>query len=252
MKGALYAVSAMARGRFWPLLAISGACWVALAAVIADSPLVRICGGAVRWEALLGDGRWRILQPQLVFDALMLGAMMTPLLAHNLACVLRQSLRARKWRAVALFLLGYTAPWMGALFGLWALAGWLVRLLRSDLAALALVLGFGLMWQGTRTKARALRACHRGPTLPTFGARAELGSFTYGLTSAGWCIAACWLWMLAPFTWAAGHLWLMLGAFGLMLTDRYGRPPQLRRRQAWIGTGAAVAIGAGFVAYVGR
>ncbi|HXQ16067.1 MAG TPA: DUF2182 domain-containing protein [Caulobacteraceae bacterium] len=215
-----------------------------MATMILDSPLVRICGGPVHWETLPADGRWSILPSQLVFDLLMLGAMMSPLLAHNLTCVFRQSLAARKGRAAVLFILGYMSPWLVALFGLWALSGLLAQALRSDLAALAVTLGAALVWQGTKLKALAIRGCHRTPALPAFGPRAELASFTYGLRSAAWCVAACWLWMLAPFTWAVGHLWLMIGAFGLMLGERYGRPPQVRVRKAWVGTGVVVAIGA--------
>jgi len=200
---------------------------------------------------LLPYGPSSILFPQLAFDLLMLGAMMSPLLAHDLACVRRQSLAARRGRATALFVLGYLTPWMGALFCLSALSGLLARSLRSDLAGLAFTLGLGLVWQGTPMKAMALRACHRTPALPTFGARAELASFTYGLTSAAWCVAACWLWMLAPLTWAAGHLWLMLGAFAVMLGERYARPPQVRMRTAWTGAGVVVAAAAVSVAHLG-
>ncbi len=203
MRAALHALSAMARGPLWPLLAISGLCWAAIAALMLRSPLVQICGGPVDWETLLAGGGGRGIYPRLGLDLLMLGAMMSPLLAHNLTCVRRQSLAARRTRAAALFILGYLTPWTVALIGLAALSGLLSRALHSGLAALAAALGLGLVWQGAPMKALALRACHRTPALPAFGVRAEFASFAYGLRSAAWCVAACWLWMLAPFTLAA-------------------------------------------------
>ena len=241
MKAALHAASAMARGPLWPLLAVSGVCWAAMAALVLAAPLVRICGGAARWAPLAPAIGWGGPDPHLVFDWLMLGAMMSPLVAHNLACVLRQSLADRKGRAAGLFILGYLAPWTAALTALTVLAGLLARTL-GDLAALSVVVGLGLLWQGAPLKGLALRGCHRTPSLPTFGARAEVASLAYGAKTGAWCVAACWLWMLAPLTWAAGHLWLSLAAFLVMLAERYGRPPPVRLRPTFIATGAAVVF----------
>jgi predicted metal-binding membrane protein len=209
--------------------------------LILASPSVMICaGGILRWSHVEPDGHWTSLSPDLALDFLMLGAMTSPLLAQNLTHIHRQSLTERRRRATGLFVLGYVAVWTGALIVLRAVSGALVEAMRSDLAALAMALGLGILWQGTPLKALAVRGCHRTPALRTFGVQAEFGSLTYGLKSAAWCVGACWAWMLAPFVLAGQHLWLMAGAFGIMLAERYGRPQQVRIRPGWLGIGAGV------------
>jgi predicted metal-binding membrane protein len=230
----------MANGPLWPLPAISAAGWAALAAMAATPAFARICGRLGRWEALALDWRLTDPAPLLGFFLAMLGAMMAPLLAQNLTWVRAQSLSARRRRATGLFLTGYLLPWVLAMGGLWAVMGLLVLATRHDLAALGLAAGLCLLWQGTPAKAAALRRCHRIPALPAFGLRAEWASLAYGLESAAWCIAACWALMLAAFAHTPAHLWLMAGAFGVALSERYSRAPAIRARPILLLAGAAV------------
>jgi hypothetical protein len=240
MRRALHALSAMMRGPQWPLVALSGVSWAVMVVIVLQKPIAMICGAPAHWQALGLDARLTGPLPLLAVFAVMLGAMMTPLLAHNLSCVQVQSFSARRLRATALFGLGYSLPWIVALSGLWVLSGLLAAAVRHDYAALGFAVGLCLVWQGTPAKAMALRQCHLTPALDAFGLRADWSSFAYGVRSAGWCIAACWLWMLAPFTYAPAHLWLMGAVFVIMLAERYAEPPPLRLRPVWMVSGVAM------------
>lgn len=249
MRAGLRAVRAIVSGPLWPLAAVSAAGWLAMAAMVASPPFARLCaaghwrveaGWAAGWRALALDWRLAAGWPLLAMWLAMLGAMMAPLLAQPLTWVREQSLSARRGRAAGLFALGYALPWIAAMAGLWALAAGLAAATRGAWAATGLAIGLALVWQGAPMKAVALRRCHRPPTLPAFGARAEWASFGYGLASAGWCVAACWAWMLVPLGHARGHLALMAAAFLIVLAERYARPPRQGLRPGWIVAGAAL------------
>lgn len=229
----------MASGPLWPLLAISGAGWALMLAMAPEQKLIPICSvnGSTGWP-----------DSQALLPAAMLGGMMAPLLAQNVTWVSTMSFASRRRRAIALFLAGYTCGWMGALGVLWVVANGFRALLGSETAALFAALGLCLVWQGSPAKPAALRLCHRTPTLPAFGLRAEVASLRYGLISAGWCVAGCWAMMLIPLAMPSAHFWLMAAVFPFMLGERYTRPPALRFRLSLVGAGsAALAAAASFL-----
>lgn len=240
MGRSLAAIRSMAGGPLWPLLAASGVCWALMLVLVSDQPIAQFCGLHRAGDIFEG----RLDGHAALFSAAMLGGMMAPLLAQNLTWVRGLTFASRRWRAIALFVAGYACVWMGALSGLWALSDALRAVFGTETAALLAALGLCLLWQGSPAKPAVLRLCHRAPVLPAFGMRAEIASLRYGITSAGWCIAACWAIMLMPLVGQSAHLWLMVAVFPIMLHERYARPPAIRLRPGLVGAGLAVmAVG---------
>jgi predicted metal-binding membrane protein len=242
MGRSLAAIRSMAGGPLWPLLAASGLGWALMLVLVSDPPLAQFCGLHRTGGIIEG----RLNGQAVLFSTAMLGGMMAPLLAQNLTWVSALSFASRRWRAIGLFLTGYACVWMGALSGLWALSGTLRAALGSETAAVLAAFGLCLVWQGSPAKPAVLRLCHRAPVLPAFGLRAEVASLSYGITSAGWCIAACWAMMFTPLVGQSAHLWLMAAVFPIMLRERYARPPTIRLRLGLVGVGL-VAMAAGLV-----
>src|SRR5215472_12187954 len=106
--------------------------------------------------------------------ALMLVAMMAPLLIPLIQYVRQRSFKHHRARAVALFVAGYGAVWMAAGAGvlaveiavkLWAPMSFLPA------AGAALI---ATVWQFSPIKQRALNRCHSHAGLAAFGAAADL------------------------------------------------------------------------------
>lgn len=184
--------------------------------------------GAWLSAALLRDGvgfdQWLLLNPPTLLSLAWLGmllAMMSPLLRQPAAYVWQRSLSRRRWRAIAMFAAVYFAAWMLAGVVLVALA----TVLHAWAAGRAVSLGLGtivlsLLWQAAPARQRALNRCHYQPRLSAFGWRADRDVLRYAATHAGWCIAACWTWMLLPLMAGPAHLPAMLAATVWLVFER--------------------------------
>ncbi|MFL9853971.1 copper chaperone [Pseudomonas chlororaphis] len=168
-------------------------------------------------------------QQMLADWALMLLAMMPPLLAMPLMHVWRSSLPRRRIRAVLGFLLGYTALWMAAGPLLMGLA-LLLQLSIAD-AALATALLVALLWSASPWQRAALNRGHRMRRIGLFGWTADRDCLVFGATHGALCIASCWAWMLVPLLGGAWHIPLMLVAGAIMLVERLA--PGDRPRWHW-------------------
>jgi predicted metal-binding membrane protein len=171
--------------------------------------------------------------------ALMIAAMMPPLVLQPLRDVRDLSLARRRGYATALFGVGYAVVWMaaGAVLQLLALV---CRLAVPEPAA---VLAGGLaiaLWQASPAKQRCLNACHRRPSLAAFGVRAACDVFAFGVSHGMWCVGACWALMLLPLLIAHRHLPAMIAVGLFLFGERFERPvpPAWRLR----GPGRAVRI----------
>jgi predicted metal-binding membrane protein len=162
--------------------------------------------------------------------ALMLLAMMPPLLSGPLSHVWHRSLRRRRLRAVVLFVAGYGTVWLMAGVPLMMMA-----LLGDGIATRAvwwptvLAVALAIAWQASPLKQSCLNRCHGRPPLATFGFRAEADALRYGVSHAVWCVGACWAMMLLPL--AAGgllHLTLMLAVMVVALVERVRAPEAAR------------------------
>ena len=140
--------------------------------------------------------------------AIMLVAMMLPMLGAPIRHVLARSLAARRARSLALFLLGYGGLWMAV--GL-VLSGF-SRVVHgsSHPAAAALVVFWVSIWQVCPFKQVCLNRLHGHPALAAFGAAADRDALQFGVVHAFWCAGSCWGLMLLPLLVQQGHLLVML------------------------------------------
>ena len=163
-------------------------------------------------------------------SALMVGAMMTPLLLGPLRHLRERSFADRRPRATLLFVAGYAGMWALGAAGLEiaALAARAASSLPLGLAALA-----ALLWQLSPAKQLCLNACHRRPALAAFGASADRDAFLFGLFHSVACFGACWALMLLAFSIRYGHLAAMIAIALFVAAERLERPGPLDWRLRW-------------------
>ncbi|MBR0756370.1 DUF2182 domain-containing protein [Bradyrhizobium jicamae] len=209
-----------------PLLAATAAGWTVLALRESSASLPAFC---LSGDTLSGNIAALTRLPDL---ALMLLAMMPPLLASPLQHVWRRSLTRRRGRAIALFVLGYVAIWLAV--GVLLVTASLVLAAATALPAIAIGALIALGWQATPLKQASLNLCHRRPALEAFGIRAEIDALVYGTTHGIWCAGACWSLMLLPLL-AGGPLhWVLMPMVMLIAIVERARAPQpMRWNAAW-------------------
>jgi predicted metal-binding membrane protein len=156
--------------------------------------------------------------------ALMITAMMPPLIVEPLRHVVDRSFAERRGRATALFVVGYGAAWMVAGMALQSMA--LIARVAAQKSPLlpGIAVIVALVWQVSPAKQRCLNACHRRPSLTAFGIAADLDAFAFGLTQGVWCVGACWALMLLPLLVGRGHLPTMTIVALFLFAERFERP----------------------------
>ena len=137
----------------------------------------------------------------------MVVAMMLPTVLVSARSIALNGLWRRRLRGPAEFVAGYLAVWLAVGLPAVALAatpatmsGW----------PLAVALAAAAVWETTRRKQRALRACHRLRSLPPAGPRADRACVGEGIRIARHCVGSCGPMMAAMAL--APHpvgLWLM-------------------------------------------
>jgi predicted metal-binding membrane protein len=158
--------------------------------------------------------------------AVMLAAMMLPLLIAPLRHVRDRSFARRRARAATLFLVGYAAVWM--------IAG--AILVPSGLAAgrsgtlFGFVLAVALAWQCSPARQHCVNRGHAHPPLAPDGVGADLAILRFGVGHGGWCVGSCWAVMLLALCWPGAHLAAMAGASIWLLAERMDGPERPRWR----------------------
>ena len=184
--------------------------------------------------------------------ALMLTAMMAPLLIPALRHASGHSLPGRRLRTMALVAAPGAVIWLGGWIVLAALATRALEM--SDPSRLVAVVG-GLVgaavWQASPLKQQCLNRHHSHPPLAAFGWPASVDALRFGTRHAAWCLGSCWSLMLLPLLVPAGHLWAMLAVTLWMWAEEFERPgsPAWRLRAP---TRAARIISAQAGAILGR
>jgi predicted metal-binding membrane protein len=180
--------------------------------------------------------------------ALMVLAMMLPIVAPHARRVAMRSLWRRRQRAMMSFVVGYLAVWL-AIGGV--LAAMLVApaQLRPGPAGLSAALLGAAAWQVSRPRRRVLRRCGVLPPSAIRGWHADLDCATGGWRIGLRCAFTCGPVMLAM---AMGHsLILMSGLLALLLSERArgpnpdhraGRPLEAWCLVAYAALGAVVAL----------
>ena len=172
--------------------------------------------------------------------ALMLAAMMLPVVISPLDYIRLRSFANRRVRSSALFLAGYFAIWMAA-GGVLLAIEIAVKLLAPQsylLAAVAVLIAF--VWQVSPIKQRCLNRCCAYPVLSAFGGAADFDALRFGITNGAWCAGSCWALMLVPMLLPQGHLLGMAIVALLIFSERLEEPGPLCWR--WRGFGRATRI----------
>lgn len=188
--------------------------------------------------------------------ALMLVAMMSPVLIQPVHHIRVRSFADRRARAIGLFIAAYAAIWIAVGAGLAA-----ASLAAASLAAASLANGWsasssylpaivGLLiafvWQCSPVKQRCLNRCHLHPELAAFGAAGDGDAIRFGATHGIWCAGSCWALMLfpmlLPMRLPGGHLVAMAAVTVLIVSERL-EPPRLPSwRLRGLGKATRIAI----------
>lgn len=203
------------------LLAASVLGWIAL--LLLDRMLIvpAICGASVASADIALT--LAVTPPGVLVLAwfAMLLAMMSPLLVGPIAHVRLRSFKRRRFRSLAMFLIGYGAVWFAAA-PLLVAAAYAIRLLVQTIALPAFVVAFVvvLIWQAAPVKQICLNRCHGLPRLSAFGTEADVDCLRYGLATGVWCVGTCWGLMLLPLLAANMHLPVMAAVAMVALIER--------------------------------
>jgi len=204
---------------------------LAFAAAIAldghlDLPL--LCGGvgsiALRDPQAIARLIFTVNAPDRIALAwlVMLIAMMTPLIAGPLAHVRAASLKPRRARAAAMFLLGYFGCWFA--LGLPLIAAAIALRVLAGNGAFAAAILLALLWSASPLNLAAQNRAHRARRIGLFGWRADRDCLRFGAIHGGWCFASCWAWMLVSLAAAHAHVAVMLAVTAITLGERLRRP----------------------------
>ena len=211
-----------------PILLISAAAWVLLSverdgtrlAAHCALPMLGAMSSSPSLDAVIAfnPNAWLT-----VGWALMLTAMMGPLLIAPVRHVHDRSFASRRARAIVLFLAGYAAIWIaaGVIFLTVAL---LVRLVAPESWITALVVVAALVWQLSPAKQACLNRGHAHPELAAFGPAANVDALRFGITHGVWCIGSCWALMLLPFLISRGHVAAMAAVTLWIFGERLETP----------------------------
>ena len=238
----------VARVRY-PLVAISACSWGALA-VAPDAHVhsPALCGGAASAAGSLSLSlTMNSLSAFAAGWALMLLAMMSPLVVPEIHHVRFTSLARRRARSIALFAAGYGGVWM-ACGAVLTGAGWVAEALAPGSYIPAMVAGLlAFVWQASPYKQWCLNKCGDNPPLRVFGAEADLDAFRFGWTRGVWCAASCGAAMLVSMLLPEGHLAAMAAVAILAYCERLEdpEPPRWKLRgtgKAWRMTAARLRI----------
>ena len=156
--------------------------------------------------------------------ALMLTAMMAPLLIPALRHIHARSLRNRRWRAVSLVTVAHAAVWTVGGVILLAVASAL-RSVTGD-GGLAALIGLvaALTWQLSPIKQYCLNRHCAHPPISAFGGAADRDALRFGGMHATWCLGSCWALMLVSLLAPSWHVAAMLVVSVWMWAEPLDRP----------------------------
>lgn len=156
----------------------------------------------------------------LVAWALMLVAMMAPLLISALRHVSARTLPRRRWRAMTLLVAAYVAAWSVGGLALVTVAS----SIQERTAAIAVVLVAAVVWQLSPAKQRCLNRHHTRPPIAAFGRAADVDALRFGGTTAVWCLGSCGALMLLPLVSGTWHLAVMALVSLWIWAEQFDKP----------------------------
>jgi predicted metal-binding membrane protein len=155
--------------------------------------------------------------------ALMLVAMMSPVLILPIRHVWLQSFRHRRVRSIGLFVAGYSTIWFVA--GVFVFAGALTAAVLARQWYLPLAGAFlAALWQFSPIKQQCLNRGHAHTPLAVFGFAADRDALCFGLSHGIWCVGSCWALMMFPMLLPQWHLPATAAASFLIFSERLEHP----------------------------
>jgi predicted metal-binding membrane protein len=216
------------------VLVISLIAWVFMLLEPRVSSCCSVNGAVMSWKMLFAANPPASLASNW---ALMLVAMMAPMLVAPIYHIRISSFARRRARSTMLFAAGYGVIWMAAgvvIVAVELMATWLLP--RSYLPA-TIVSVIAVVWQASPFKQRCLNRCHSHRPLAAFGIAADLDVLRMGLEQGLWCTGSCWAAMLFPMLLPEGHFVAMAAVAVLMFCERLDPPKAPAWR--WRGFGTA-------------
>jgi predicted metal-binding membrane protein len=207
------------------LLALSGgehtlALCIAPRGNLFDGLLANLAAG---FDAI-APGRW------VIEWALMIVAMMFPLLVPMVRHVAGHSFAARRERSVGLFVAGYAMVWLTAA----AISSVALVAARAGLQTLHLApwaglicCGLAALWQVSAAKVRAVNRCHGTIALRPWADGADRDATKFGILHGTRCVRACLPVMVLPLVGGYG-LAAMAVIAAILLAERARDRPQYR------------------------
>ena len=225
-------------------IVLGSACVLAWALLAADAKGLSssgFCSLEAVGASSLGIGS--AFAAKLVSDwALMIAAMMAPLVVAPLQHLRDRSFARRRARATALFLLGYLIAWMAAGAGLLTLAEAARASSLAEEPGFALAAAAAALWQASPAKQWALNRCCRRPQLAAFGAAADGGALDFGLAHGAACVGACWALMALLLFSGRGHLAGMALVALFTFAERLDDPAPIAWRWRWPARALRIAV----------
>ena len=166
----------------------------------------------------------RAILAVLAMSALMVVAMMFPLLTMPIAHIRARSFARRRWRSTGLFLVAYTTTWTIAC-AIPAIALWVAgnhgvdHWLLTGVTVVAAVI-----WQFSPAKQMWLNRSHSHPALAAFGLAADRSALRFGARHGIRCVGSCWALMALPFVVGSWHLAAMAIAGAWIAAERLSSP----------------------------
>lgn len=230
------------------LVVLAAAClaaWLALALDVSGLKLPAVCSAGSLVQVRLPisfDLALALNAPaKLAADwALMVAAMMAPLVIAPLRHLRDRSFARRRGRATLLFIGGYLAAWLAAGVAMQAIALLALSTATPPLLWLGLGAATALCWQVSPAKQWCLNRCHRQPHLAAFGAAADGDAAAFGMSYGASCVGACWALMGLTLFVGQGHVLAMIAVTLFVFAERLESPEPLTWR--WRGPGKALRI----------
>ena len=171
----------------------------------------------------VAPGRWAIEW------ALMIVAMMFPLLVPMVRHVAGHSFSARRQRSVGLFVAGYAMVWLAAAAAssvALVAARATLQTLQAPWAGL-ICCGIAALWQVSAAKIRAVNRCHGTVALRPWADGADRDAIGFGILHGTRCVRACLPVMVLPLVGGYG-LAAMAAIAAILLAERARDKPQYR------------------------
>lgn len=231
-----------------PVVAVTAVAWIAIlirsggvSSSTASCCVPISATGSISWQTpgMLFAGN--PLSVLLVGWALMLVAMMAPLIVAPVRHVLDRSLSKRRLRSVLLFLAGTFGVWMAAGVVILTLVMLFRALMPNSIAQIFVVGAIAFVWQCSPAKQMCLNRGHAHPELPAFGRAADIGALRFGIVHGYWCVGSCWALMWLSEMFVAGHMLAMALVTVWVLAEHLERPSPPKWRLRGLSKGMRIA-----------